>query len=72
MAKAEQTLGPAGTDKARLLTAALWLRDIADFDAMNDIWDGWIAPQKPPACTSCECRLANRDILVEITFTTAQ
>lgn len=32
-------LKEAGTDKSRLLTAVVWLTDIATFDEMNSVWD---------------------------------
>lgn len=71
LAKGEAKLASAETDKSRLLTAAIWLRDIADFDAMNAVWEGWIDPANPSARATVECRLADPDILVEITFTAA-
>ena len=42
LAKIEHCLGVAGSDKSKLLTAVIWLRDIADFDRMNGVWDDWI------------------------------
>ncbi len=71
LAKAEAKLATAGTDKSRLLSATIWLRDIGDFDAMNPVWEGWINPANPPARATAECRLAHPDILVEILFTAA-
>jgi enamine deaminase RidA (YjgF/YER057c/UK114 family) len=38
----------AGSDKSKLLTAVIWLRDIADFDRMNSVWDGGIDRQAMP------------------------
>ncbi|MBV2186949.1 MAG: RidA family protein [Rhizobium sp.] len=69
LAKAEAKLATAGTDKSRLLTATIWLRDIADFDAMNTVWEGWIDPANPPARATAQCQLAAPKILVEIIFT---
>ncbi|EHK74788.1 hypothetical protein SM0020_27146 [Sinorhizobium meliloti CCNWSX0020] len=62
----------AGTDRSRLLTATIWLRDTQDFDVMNGgVWEGWIDPSNPPARATAECRLADPDILVEIIMTAA-
>ena len=37
---AEDGVADAGTDKSRLLSAQIWLKDIAkDFAGMNEIWD---------------------------------
>ncbi len=64
--KADQMLSMAGTDKSRLLMATIWLRDIADFDQMNGVWESWIDPANPPARATAECRLADPEILVEV------
>lgn len=71
LAKAEARLATVGSGKSRLLSATIWLRDIADFDAMNAVWEGWVEPASPPARATAECRLAHPDILVEIIFTAA-
>jgi enamine deaminase RidA (YjgF/YER057c/UK114 family) len=71
LAKAEAKLAKAGTDKSRLLSATIWLRDISDFDAMNRAWENWIEASDAPARATAECRMAHPDILVEIIFTAA-
>ena len=38
LAKIDGYLKMAGTDKSKLLSATIWLRDIADFDRMNGAW----------------------------------
>lgn len=64
--KADQMLSTAGTSKARLLMATIWLRDISDFDQMNVVWESWIDPAIPPARATAECKLADAEILVEV------
>ena len=50
LAKIEKFLADAGTDKSRLLSAQIWIKDIAkDFAGMNEIWDAWIEPDTAPA-----------------------
>lgn len=34
-------LAEAGTDKSKAISATIWLCDMADFDAMNGVWDAW-------------------------------
>ena len=36
-------LAEAGTDKTKLLSANIWLTEIATFNEMNAVWDGWVA-----------------------------
>ena len=71
LAKIDHYLKEAGTDKSRLLTAQIWLRDIAAFDQMNAAWDGWVDPANTPARATVESRLAGDKYLVEIMATAA-
>ena len=59
-------LAEAGTGRSRLLSANIWLADIATFDEMNAAWDAWVDPANPPARATVEARLASPDYLVEI------
>jgi enamine deaminase RidA (YjgF/YER057c/UK114 family) len=70
LAKIDLYLAKAGTDKSRLLSAQIWLKDIArDFDRMNDLWDAWTAPDASPTRATAQCEMAEPDILVEIVAT---
>jgi enamine deaminase RidA (YjgF/YER057c/UK114 family) len=71
LAKIEHYLGMAGSDKSKLLTAVIWLRDIADFDRMNGVWDGWIDRSAMPVRATVEARLAGDNYRVEIMVTAA-
>jgi len=72
LAKIEQYLAMAGTDKTRLLTAQIWLKDIArDFAGMNAVWDAWTAPDAAPTRATAQCEMAAPDVLVEIIVTAA-
>ncbi|WP_028240875.1 RidA family protein [Stutzerimonas azotifigens] len=72
LAKIEDYLAKAGTDKSRLLTAQIWIKDIVnDFAGMNDVWNAWTAPGAAPTRATAQCALASPDILVEIIVTAA-
>ena len=66
LAEIDALLAAAGTDKSKILMATIWLADIADFEAMNAVWDAWVDPANPPARATSEARLATPDYLVEI------
>ncbi|MFB0872621.1 MULTISPECIES: RidA family protein [unclassified Sphingobium] len=67
LAKIDKILAEAGTDKRRLISVQIWLRDIArDFAAMNTAWDAWIDPEAAPARATCQCEMGAPDVLVEI------
>ncbi len=42
-------LGEAKTDKSKLLSATIWLSDMATFAEMNGVWERWIVPGAAPA-----------------------
>jgi enamine deaminase RidA (YjgF/YER057c/UK114 family) len=66
LARIDALLAQAGSDKTKLLSASIWLADIATFGEMNSVWDGWVAPGHAPARATVEARLAAPDFLVEI------
>jgi len=41
LAEVDRILTEAGTDKTRILSAQIWLADIATFGDMNSVWDQW-------------------------------
>jgi enamine deaminase RidA (YjgF/YER057c/UK114 family) len=59
-------LAKAGTDKSRLLTANIWITDMADFNEMNAVWDGWVSPGNTPARATVQAKLAAPGYKVEI------
>jgi enamine deaminase RidA (YjgF/YER057c/UK114 family) len=71
LANIEAVLDQAGTDKSKLLSAQIWLADIATFDEMNAVWEAWIVPGEPPARATVESRLANPKYLIEISVIAA-
>ncbi|WP_266033378.1 RidA family protein [Brucella intermedia] len=66
LAKVDALLAEAKTDKSRITHAYIWLRDIADFDLMNSVWDKWVSPGNAPARATVEARMNAPDIRVEI------
>ena len=46
--KIDAYLAQAGTSKSNLLTANLWIKDMALFADMNSVWNAWVDPESPP------------------------
>lgn len=72
LAKIDALLREAGTDKSKLLMANVWLADIANFNAMNTVWDAWVVPGQPPARATVGAPLAGPQYLVEISVIAAR
>jgi enamine deaminase RidA (YjgF/YER057c/UK114 family) len=71
LANVDRLLGEAGTDRARILMAQIFLADLADFDAMNEVWDDWVPPGDAPPRATVQARLARTQWKIEIVVTAA-
>ncbi len=72
LANIDKYLALAGTDKSRLLTAQIWLKDIArDWQGMTETWNAWTASGASPTRATAQCKLAWDDLLIEIVVTAA-
>lgn len=70
--KIEAYLAKAGTDKTKMLSVQIWLKDIErDFAGMNEVWDAWAPVDATPTRATGESKLARNDLLVEIIVTAA-
>ncbi|MDO5647407.1 RidA family protein [Paracoccus sp. (in: a-proteobacteria)] len=62
-------LAQAGIDKTRIVSAQIWMADMADFAEMNAVWDAWVPQGHAPARATGESALATPDYKVEIIVT---
>ena len=70
LASIDQLLAEAGTSKARILMAQIYLADIADYAGLNAVWDQWVGTS-PPARATVQAQLAKPEWKVEIVVTAA-
>ena len=64
-------LSDNGSDKKHILSVTIYLKDIAQIDEFNQIWDKWL-PLGSALIRACvEARLANQAYLVEIQLSAA-
>ena len=66
LASIDRLLADVGSDKSRLLSATIYLPDMADFGKLNAIWEAWVVPGQTPARATVEAALAHLDYKVEI------
>ena len=71
LAKVDELLKKAGSDRQQMLSATIYLRDMKDFAEMNKVWDSWVPPGTAPARACVEARMARPDLLVEISVIAA-
>jgi enamine deaminase RidA (YjgF/YER057c/UK114 family) len=66
-----QRLQECGSDKSRILRAEIYLTDIRDIAAMNEVWDAWVVPGAAPPRATVQAALANPAYRIEIVVTAA-
>jgi enamine deaminase RidA (YjgF/YER057c/UK114 family) len=71
LARIEQNLQDAGSDKTRLLSATVYLTDMAGKAEMDEVWNAWIGPDHWPQRACVQVGLAP-GVLVEITVIAAR
>ncbi|SHO43969.1 RidA family protein [Desulfopila aestuarii] len=72
LAKVDALLAQAGSDRKHLLSATIYLKDMKDFPAMNEVWDNWVPAGYAPARACVEATMARPDLLVEISVIAAR
>jgi len=66
LAYLDKCLGLCGSDKSKILFATIWLRDIRDREAMNEVWLGWVDPSNLPARACVQAAMADPRYAVEL------
>jgi enamine deaminase RidA (YjgF/YER057c/UK114 family) len=66
LAKVDDMLSRAGTDKSRLLSVQIWLRTMDDFAAMSAVYDAWVVPGDTPTRCCGKVDLADPAYRIEI------
>ena len=65
----EQLMLDAGADKNRITRIQIWLANMADFEAMNQVYDAWVSEIDKPARACVGSQLASPEYLIEIQAT---
>ena len=71
LASIDRLLAEAGTDKAHILMCHIFIADLGEFAAMNEVWDDWVAPGDAPPRATVQARLAKPAWKVEMVVTAA-
>jgi len=71
LAAIDKLLHEAGTDNAHILMCQIFIKDLADFPAMNEVWEDWLAPGDAPPRATVQASLARPEWKVEMVVTAA-
>ncbi len=72
VADIDRLLAKCGTNKSKILSATIWLTDIRNRPAMNEVWSAWVDKANLPARACVEAKLADPAGLVEIMVVAAK
>ncbi len=64
-------LAKCGSNKSRILSATVYITDMALKPAMDEAWMAWVDQTRPPSRATVEARLG-ANVLVEIQITAAK
>jgi len=66
LAAIDKLLAEAGSDKSRILSTTIFVADMAEFPAMNAVWDAWVVPGNTPPRATVQAKLAKPEWRVEM------
>lgn len=69
--KVDALLLEAGSDREHILSATVYIKDMKDFAAMNEVWDNWVVEGHSPARACVQASLARPELLVEVSVIAA-
>jgi enamine deaminase RidA (YjgF/YER057c/UK114 family) len=71
LAAVDKLLAEAGTERAHIVMCQIYLADMADFAAMNSVWDDWVEPGDTPPRATVQAQLARPQWKIEVVVTAA-
>ena len=71
LAAIDALLARAGTSNHKLLRVEIILKDLADFPAMNAVWEAWLPAGCAPPRATIQAQLAKPEWRVEMVVTAA-
>lgn len=67
----QEILEAVGSNKNNILSATIYLKEMSDFVAMNEIWDNWVEEGFAPARACVEAKMSSTELLVEVSVVAA-
>ena len=71
LAAVDALLARAGTDKSKILRVQIFIKDLADFPALNAVWEAWVPAGHAPPRATVQANLAKPEWRVEMVVTAA-
>ena len=69
--KVDELLASVGSNRDKILSATIYIKDMSMFEEMNAVWDNWVNEGFAPARACVEANMAEEELLVEISVIAA-
>ncbi len=67
-----QLLTQSGSDRTKILSATIFITDMALKDGMNEAWTAWFAPEHLPSRATIGVAELGPNVLIEVVITAAK
>ncbi|RZF24347.1 RidA family protein [Paraburkholderia sp. UYCP14C] len=71
LASIDALLAEHGSDKSRILSCQIFVSDMSQVAAMNEVWDAWVVPGHTPPRATVGAVLAQPEKLIEVVIVAA-
>ncbi len=71
LAAIDTLLAEAGSAKSHILRAQIFIADLADYTAMNEVWEEWVVAGQTPPRATVQAALAKPEWKLEVVVTAA-
>ena len=69
--KVDELLASVGSNRDKILSATIYIKDMSMFEEMNSVWDNWVNEGFAPARACVEAKMAREELLFEISVVAA-
>lgn len=72
LSNCSKALAMGNSDRSRILSATIYMKDLTHMEAMNAAWDDWLPIGAAPGRTTVKAEMVDPHCLVEITLIAAE
>ena len=66
LGKVDALLAEAGSSRKHMLSATVYLKDMKDFAAFNEVWDAWVPQGETPGRACVQASMNSPAVLCEV------
>jgi enamine deaminase RidA (YjgF/YER057c/UK114 family) len=71
LSNCSKALSMGGSDRSHVVSATIYMKDLAHMDTLNALWEDWLPIGAAPGRTTVKADMVNPECLIEITMIAA-